>query len=61
MEKLISKEDQEKLSYCENKCIGVSYCAGCREDGSDCEHAPSKEIIKTKVLESIEQSKKEVR
>lgn len=37
--------DEEKIRYCEEECVGLDYCGGSKEDGSDCPQAPSKEAV----------------
>lgn len=38
-------DEAEKLRYCEEECVGLDYCGGSKEDGSDCPQAPSKEAV----------------
>lgn len=37
--------DEKKIRYCTEECIGLDYCGGSREDGSDCPRAPSVEAV----------------
>jgi hypothetical protein len=43
-------DDEDKVNYCKEHCEGVGYCGGRLEDGTPCEFAPSKEVVKREFL-----------
>ena len=45
--------DDDKVKYCKEQCVGLEYCGGCQEDGGHCDFAPSIEIIKQEIEKVI--------
>jgi ferredoxin-like protein FixX len=45
--------DEDKVNYCREKCVGCGYCSGCLDDGNPCDYAPSIEIIKQEIEKII--------
>jgi hypothetical protein len=50
MNEINKLNDEDKVKYCNENCVGLAYCGGCKEDGSKCESAPSIEIVKREFL-----------